>query len=109
MIFHGQTCNFSKTRAQLRLDLAQAGIRRADEDHLRVPSIEAAAFKKSPPKTNMKKTKKTARKILSASPSSEPNLEDIEMVAYLIWEQEGRPHGNHETHWLQTEAQLRQG
>ncbi len=57
----------------------------------------------------MKKTKKTARKILSASPSSEPNLEDIEMVAYLIWEQEGRPHGNHETHWLQTEAQLRQG
>jgi len=43
----GKPSIYSKTRAQLRLDLAQAGIRCADEDQLRVPPIEVAAFKKS--------------------------------------------------------------
>ena len=57
----------------------------------------------------MKKTKKTARPIPTASPSSEPTREDIETIAYLVWEQEGCPDGNHETHWLQAEAQLRKG
>ena len=27
--------------------------------------------------------------------------------AYLIWEEEGRPHGRHEAHWLQAEKQLK--
>jgi len=56
----------------------------------------------------MKETKITVGQIPSDSPNTEPKQADIEMVAYLIWKQEGRPHGNHEVHWLQAEAQLRQ-
>ena len=29
--------------------------------------------------------------------------------AYEIWEQEGRPFGQHERHWLQAEAELKGG
>ena len=56
----------------------------------------------------MKNTNITEGQIPSDSPKTEPKRADIEMVAYLIWKQEGHPHGNHETHWLQAEAQLRQ-
>ena len=56
----------------------------------------------------MKKPESTGEQIPSDSPHTEPKRADIEMVAYLIWKQEGHPHGNHETHWLQAETQLRQ-
>ena len=57
----------------------------------------------------MKKTKKTAQQNPSDSPSSEPRREDIEIAAYLVWDQALRLDGSHEAHWLQAEAQLRQG
>jgi hypothetical protein len=31
----------------------------------------------------------------------------IAVCAYLIWEEQGRPHGQHEAHWLQGEKQLK--
>ena len=36
----------------------------------------------------------------------EPSQSDIEVCAYCIWEQEGRPHGRALDHWLQAELQL---
>lgn len=54
----------------------------------------------------MKKTKKTARQIPTAAASFQPNREDIEIAAYLVWEQAGRPDGSHVANWLQAEAQL---
>jgi hypothetical protein len=35
-----------------------------------------------------------------------PTYEEIATCAYLIWEQEGRPHGRDIAHWHQAEAQL---
>ena len=35
-----------------------------------------------------------------------PSPEQIAKCAYLIWENEGYPHGRNETHWLQAEKQL---
>ena len=33
---------------------------------------------------------------------------EIARTAYFIWEQEGRPHGRDQAHWLQAEKQLTQ-
>jgi hypothetical protein len=38
---------------------------------------------------------------------SQPTSEQIAAAAYLIWENEGRPHGRHQVHWFQAEKQLR--
>lgn len=54
----------------------------------------------------MKKPKKTTQQSLPASASCQPNREEIEIAAYLVWEQAGRPDGNHEAHWIQAESQL---
>jgi Protein of unknown function (DUF2934) len=35
-----------------------------------------------------------------------PTHKDIEVCAYWIWEQEGRPEGRALDHWLQAELQL---
>ena len=37
---------------------------------------------------------------------SEPTQHDIQVGAYFIWEQEGRPDGRRLDHWLQAELQL---
>jgi hypothetical protein len=37
----------------------------------------------------------------------QPTSGQIAICAYLIWEEEGRPHGWHEAHWLQAERQLK--
>jgi len=37
----------------------------------------------------------------------QPTSGQIAICAYLIWEEEGRPHGRHEAHWLQAEKQLK--
>ena len=37
---------------------------------------------------------------------SEPTQHDIQVCAYCIWEQEGRPEGRALDHWLQAELQL---
>lgn len=35
-----------------------------------------------------------------------PNADEIKLRSYLIWENEGRPHGRDTGHWLQAEAEL---
>ncbi len=37
----------------------------------------------------------------------QPTSGQIAICAYLIWEEEGRPHGRHEVHWLKAEKQLK--
>jgi hypothetical protein len=37
---------------------------------------------------------------------AQPTHKDIEVCAYWIWEQEGRPEGRALDHWLQAELQL---
>jgi hypothetical protein len=37
---------------------------------------------------------------------SKPTQHEIEVCAYCIWEQEGRPEGRRLNHWLQAELQL---
>jgi hypothetical protein len=37
---------------------------------------------------------------------SQPTQKDIEVCAYCIWEQEGRPEGRALDHWVQAELQL---
>jgi len=59
-------------------------------------------------KTSMKKNKNVAGQTHSDSPSSKLDRETIATCAYLIWEQEGRPDGKQEVHWLQAETRLRQ-
>jgi hypothetical protein len=39
----------------------------------------------------------------------QPTSEQIARAAYLMWEQEGRPHGRDLQHWLQAESQLMAG
>ncbi|MDX2185844.1 MAG: DUF2934 domain-containing protein [Opitutaceae bacterium] len=41
-------------------------------------------------------------------PTNETNSrhEEIARRAYELWEQEGRPHGTHERHWLNAERQV---
>ena len=41
-----------------------------------------------------------------SSTRSQPTHKDIEVFAYWIWEQEGRPEGRALDHWLQAELQL---
>jgi hypothetical protein len=36
----------------------------------------------------------------------QPDLERIRTRAYLLWEQEGRPHGRDQEHWQEAERQL---
>jgi hypothetical protein len=44
---------------------------------------------------------------MNQQPTMQPTSEQIAVCAYLIWEKQGRPHGRHETHWLQAEKQLK--
>jgi len=37
----------------------------------------------------------------------QPTSEQIAHAAYLMWEQEGRPHGRDMAHWLRAETQLK--
>jgi IS5 family transposase len=37
----------------------------------------------------------------------QPTSEQIARAAYLMWEQEGRPHGRDMAHWLKAETQLK--
>ncbi|HBB40253.1 MAG: hypothetical protein COW73_04835 [Nitrospirae bacterium CG18_big_fil_WC_8_21_14_2_50_70_55] len=55
----------------------------------------------------MKKRKTIAHQTESHRPASDLDPEAIAMRAYFIWEEQGRPTGKHEAHWLQAEAQLR--
>lgn len=34
------------------------------------------------------------------------NLEDVRRAAHALWENEGKPEGRHEAHWLQAELDL---
>ena len=56
----------------------------------------------------MKNNKNTARQDKSGHSDVKQDQEIIAICAYYIWEQEGRPEGNHETHWHQAEAQMRE-
>lgn len=38
--------------------------------------------------------------------TQKPAVADIARTAYFIWEQEGRPHGRDQAHWLQAEKLL---
>jgi hypothetical protein len=42
-------------------------------------------------------------------PSIDATPDEISYCAYLIWEQEGRPHGRDVVHWLQAEVHIREG
>jgi len=44
---------------------------------------------------------------MDTSTTIQPAPEQIAACAHLIWEKEGRPHGRHESHWLQAERQLK--
>lgn len=35
-----------------------------------------------------------------------PSEEETAICAYLIWEQEGKPDGQHHTHWSNAQTQL---
>ena len=35
-----------------------------------------------------------------------PSLEEMEICAYRIWEDEGRPEGSDKTHWAKAEMRL---
>lgn len=38
---------------------------------------------------------------------SKPVREEVETIAYSIWESEGRPHGCDQDHWFRAEAQIK--
>jgi hypothetical protein len=47
---------------------------------------------------------------MQTNPTSQtvnPPAEEIAVLAYTIWEQEGCPHGRDFDHWVQAEAQLK--
>jgi IS5 family transposase len=44
---------------------------------------------------------------MSEQRTLQPTSEQIARAAYLMWEQEGRPHGRDMAHWLKAETQLR--
>ena len=58
------------------------------------------------------KTKKTTPKpqntklLTNGSNGSKPAHEEVEIFAYLIWEQQGRTNGHDVDDWLQAERQL---
>ena len=39
--------------------------------------------------------------------SSTPRPEQVALLAYHIWEQEGRPPGREQEHWFQAESQIK--
>ena len=55
------------------------------------------------------KRQATERKdaLMDKQTTIQSTLKQIAVCAYLIWEEEGRPHGRHEIHWLQAESQLK--
>jgi len=58
----------------------------------------------------MKKSKQTNIKSLAditTLPTSELSREEIAVLAYSFWEQDGHPEGRDLEHWLMAEAQLR--
>ncbi len=42
-----------------------------------------------------------------ATPETTPSQDEIARRAYSLWEENGRPDGEHERHWSQAEQQLR--
>ena len=54
------------------------------------------------------KKKKSETNPVGENPSNPSAQEEIASFAYVIWEQEGRPHGQDVMHWLQAEIQVLQ-
>ena len=54
-------------------------------------------------------TKKMKKIVPAAAGIHEPTNEEIAVRAYLIWEKNGKPHGQDRAYWLQAEAELRAG
>ena len=76
-------------------------------------STDAVTEKNPAKKTAAKKI--AAKKTAAAPPSAEqpkaaakakPTHHDIELRAYLLWERDGKKHGQHDSHWHQAEKEL---
>jgi hypothetical protein len=57
--------------------------------------------------SKLKKTKNKSLRNIVSPPVVGPTSEEIAVVAYAIWEQEGRPDGRDVDHWLRAETQIR--
>jgi hypothetical protein len=58
-------------------------------------------------KTKKPELKTEDKRLLTNGPNgSKPEFREVATCAYLIWEQEGRPHGRDVDHWLEAERQL---
>ncbi len=42
----------------------------------------------------------------AAAHKAKPTHHDIELHAYLLWERDGKPHGNHVDYWHRAEKEL---
>ena len=51
-------------------------------------------------------TTKAASKTASHTEKAHPSHHDIEIRAYLLWEQDGKKHGHHDQYWKQAEREL---
>jgi hypothetical protein len=65
-----------------------------------------AAYRKSSKRTNSGNRREKSSGENSAS-QAEPSHEKVAAIAYDIWEREGRPEGQEESHWLEAERLLR--
>jgi len=54
----------------------------------------------------IKPKSRKANPVKSNTPSN-PRPEQVALLAYHIWEQEGRPAGREQEHWLQAESQIK--
>jgi hypothetical protein len=54
-------------------------------------------------------TKKLKNNVPATAGIHEPTNEEIAVRAYLIWEKNGKPHGQDRAYWLQAEAELQAG
>jgi hypothetical protein len=47
--------------------------------------------------------------IVSSTNHAQPTHEEIALRAFQLWTQEGQPFGNGDRHWLQAEAEMKNG
>lgn len=71
-------------------------------------TVETKPRRKPATKTVTEAAPKTSKKTLKAEPASEVMPEEIQRLAYQLWEERGRPEGNALDDWSRAEAILMQ-
>ena len=84
-------------------------MKRTKTDHV-APAPSQPKARKTAPKAGSKKLSSSSPSQLAQAESFgyEPTYEEITLMAQRIYEEEGRPAGRAEAHWLEAERRLRQ-